>query len=252
MVIGLGSSGKTSPLIAAAQANRLLKKLGDRTVYWVDNGTDTAVTTALRALTPHHPRVLVIAATDEPAIPAQRTSSDPPGARVVDRVVTAVMATSAGDAAREGECADGLGGYRAVPIADCEFATSRPNPRTCADSIRWALAQADQAPRWERKCLHFVARANGWSASGVRSAADYWAQAGDRHLDDANPPAGALVFWDTGKRDGHVALSVGNGTVVSTDIAGRGSAAAVALTTVSQRWNATYLGWTPPFFPHGV
>jgi hypothetical protein len=73
----------------------------------------------------------------------------------------------------------------------------------------------------------------------------------DPHPGDANPPAGSLAFWDTGQADGHVALSLGGGLVVSNDVAGRGTIAVLPLAELTRRWSARYLGWAPPFFPHG-
>jgi hypothetical protein len=139
-----------------------------------------------------------------------------------------------------------------MPVADCAFRIARPNPRACQNAIRWALAQSDGPPIWHRRCLHLVARAYGWDASGTPDAATFWSTAPERHAGDPNPPAGALVFWATGHPEGHVALSAGNGVVISNDIGGAGTVTAVALTDLTARWHARYLGWTPPLFAHGL
>ncbi|MGQ0625612.1 MAG: lytic transglycosylase domain-containing protein, partial [Sporichthyaceae bacterium] len=73
--------------------------------------------------------------------------------------------------------------------------------------------------------------------------------AGARHPGDRNPPAGALVFWDTGRRPGHVALSMGQGLIASNDIVRAGRIDVVALNEIERRWGARYLGWTAPDFP---
>jgi hypothetical protein len=59
------------------------------------------------------------------------------------------------------------------------------------------------------------------------------------------------VFWATGTPDGHVALSAGDRMVVSNDINGPGTVAAVDIEELTVRWGAQYLGWAPPDFPHG-
>jgi hypothetical protein len=149
-------------------------------------------------------------------------------------------------------CADGFDGYGSVPVPDCGFQVPRGNPRSCQNAIRWALAQSDGPAVWHRKCLHFVAEAYGWTASGIPNAAAFWADAPNKHPNDPNPPAGALVFWSTTGPDGHVAISAGGGMVVSNDIAGAGTVATVPLTQITTEWHAAYLGWAQPFFPHGL
>jgi hypothetical protein len=149
-------------------------------------------------------------------------------------------------------CSGDLGGYGSLPVSGCEFQLPRANRRSCVDAVRWALAQTDNAPIWHRRCLNFVARAYGWAASGTPSATAFWAVALDKRPPVPDPPAGALVFWSTAGPDGHVALSAGGGMVVSNDIAGTGTVAAVPLTDITTRWHAAYLGWTPPLFPHGI
>lgn len=59
------------------------------------------------------------------------------------------------------------------------------------------------------------------------------------------------MFWNGGSA-GHVALSAGNGMVISNDIRGNGTIALVPLAEISQRWNNPYLGWTDPYFPRAA
>ncbi|MGQ0843482.1 MAG: hypothetical protein ACT4QF_05055 [Sporichthyaceae bacterium] len=251
--VGAKREAKTktvSRVMDAAVAARALAALGERTVYWVDHDSKTSA--LLEGLTDRHQVLRVAGRAEADKTASSSVRDDSRASAITASVVSAVTAAEREAEADSGPCADEMAGLGKVPVGDCALSAARANPRSCPDAVRWALAQSDGAPSWERKCLHFVARAHGWSASGVRSAAAYWSTAADRHIGDTNPPPGALVFWDTGHRDGHVALSAGNGTVVSTDIAGAGTVAAVALTTVTERWNATYLGWTPPNFPQGV
>ncbi|KOG44797.1 hypothetical protein ADK75_34270 [Streptomyces virginiae] len=66
---------------------------------------------------------------------------------------------------------------------------------------------------------------------------------------DRNPPPGALLYWDTGQRAGHVALYLGNGKIASNDIVSQGRIDIVDATVVESKWGATYIGWAPPYFP---
>jgi hypothetical protein len=72
-----------------------------------------------------------------------------------------------------------------------------------------------QAP-WSGYCEAFVEIAYGTRYHYASALTDYRAQkaAGRIHIDDT-APAGALVFYGGGP-DGHVALSVGGGKVIST------------------------------------
>jgi cell wall-associated NlpC family hydrolase len=72
-----------------------------------------------------------------------------------------------------------------------------------------------------------------------------------RHDGDRNPPPGALLFWTTGSLAGHVALCVGGGMVASNDIEVDGQISIVPAGDIETRWGATYVGWSPPYFPGG-
>lgn len=134
----------------------------------------------------------------------------------------------------------------------CGFALAQGNPRSCRDAVRWAVAMTEGAPVWKRRCLNFVAQAYGYRASGVPTAAHFWVGAAERYPPTDHPPVGALVFWATDDPAGHVALSLGDGMVVSNDITGPGLISVVPLTEIGQRWGAHYLGWAPPHFPNAV
>ena len=128
-----------------------------------------------------------------------------------------------------------------------------PNPRSAADAVRWARNQVGGYAIWNNRCLNFVARAYGWDYSGVPYAIDhYWTVPSRmRHHLDRNAPRGALLFWDTGLRAGHVALSLGDGMIASNDVLTPGEIDVVPASLVEKRWGARYLGWTTPYFPMG-
>lgn len=131
----------------------------------------------------------------------------------------------------------------------------RGNPRSVEEAIRWARGQAaSRSGGWYRRCLAFVAQAYGWGFSGTPYAIDQYTvvmPTALRHDGDRNPPAGALLFWSTGSRAGHVALYVGGGMVASNDIEVDGQIAIVPADVIETRWGATYVGWSPPYFPGG-
>ncbi|MFE5870624.1 peptidase M23 [Streptomyces roseifaciens] len=129
------------------------------------------------------------------------------------------------------------------------------NPRSTEDSIAWAKREADShRSEWYQKCLAFTSIAYGWSFSGTNYAIDHYQiemPKDMRHDGDRNPPPGALMFWDTGHRAGHVAIYVGDGKVASNDIVTPGEISVVPATDIESKWSAKYLGWSPPYYPKG-
>jgi cell wall-associated NlpC family hydrolase len=128
------------------------------------------------------------------------------------------------------------------------------NPRSTADAITWAKHESEAGGKdWYAMCLAFVARAYGWTFSGTQYAIQHYRQmpATLRHDKDRAPPPGALMFWDTGKAAGHVAIYLGNGMIASNDIKRSGYIDVVPATEIETTWRATYEGWAPPYFPNG-
>ncbi|MFJ6669459.1 peptidase M23 [Streptomyces sp. NPDC091383] len=137
---------------------------------------------------------------------------------------------------------------------DANWPAQVKNPRSTADAVKWARREADSgSTEWYRKCLAFVAISYGWSFSGTNYAIDhYWEMPSTmRHNRDRNPPVGALMYWSTDSRAGHVAIYVGNGEIASNDIRSPGRISIVPATDIESKWGATYQGWAPPYFPKG-
>ncbi|CAM5453731.1 hypothetical protein SALBM311S_05310 [Streptomyces alboniger] len=137
---------------------------------------------------------------------------------------------------------------------DASWPAEVKNPRSTADAVAWARREAESgSTEWYRRCLAFVAIANGWSFSGTNYAIDhYWEMPSRmRHNRDRNPPVGALMYWSTDSRAGHVAIYVGNGEIASNDIREPGRISIVPATDIESKWGATYQGWAPPYFPKG-
>ncbi|WP_121192616.1 transglycosylase SLT domain-containing protein [Motilibacter peucedani] len=121
-----------------------------------------------------------------------------------------------------------------------------------------AVATARKASRGTcvpNSCMHTVGNWYGYQSSGWERAIDGWNGTPDRykHPDDPNPPAGALCYW-AGGAAGHVAMSIGDGTVISTDAPQIGRVGdPLPLAWFSAHWRGKrYLGWCSPYFPHGV
>jgi len=75
-------------------------------------------------------------------------------------------------------------------------------------------------------------------------AATAWAHTHDRHPGALDPPRGALAYWTGGSHGyGHIAVSVGNGRIRSTDAGGAGRVATVPLAWVRNTWGLPYAGW---------
>ncbi|MFE7412714.1 C40 family peptidase [Streptomyces laurentii] len=156
------------------------------------------------------------------------------------------------------ECYTGGGtpGKPGAPFHDgaADWPSVVKNPRSTADAIAWAEETAPgTGKQWYQLCLAFVAKTYGWSYSGVQYAIDHYRQMPPtmKHDKDRNPPPGALMYWDTGHRAGHVAVYLGNGKIASNDIGRPGYIDVVPATDIEKKWGATYLGWAPPYFPKG-
>ncbi|MEU8779675.1 hypothetical protein [Streptomyces sp. NPDC048606] len=112
---------------------------------------------------------------------------------------------------RPGRCADPTPGAPGDAFHDgmAGWPASVRNPRSTEGAIAWARREAETGGAdWFRWCLAFVARTYGWGHSGVEFAIDHYRGMPPemKHDRDRNPPAGALMYWDTGQRAGHVAI----------------------------------------------
>jgi hypothetical protein len=80
--------------------------------------------------------------------------------------------------------------------------------------------------------------------SKYNDAATAWKNTNDRYPGNRNPPRGSAVYWGGGSSGyGHIAISVGNGKVRSTDAGGSGKVATVSLSWVENNWGLPYGGW---------
>ncbi|TLQ39268.1 NlpC/P60 family protein [Streptomyces marianii] len=127
------------------------------------------------------------------------------------------------------------------------------NPRSVDEAIAWAKRNSGlgSTNAWYQRCLAFTAIVYGWNYSGVNYAIDHYSVVPKsmQHDGDRNPPAGALMYWDTGRRAGHIAVYLGDGKVASNDILRPGYIDVVDAELFETKWGARYIGWTPPVFP---
>lgn len=127
------------------------------------------------------------------------------------------------------------------------------NPKTVAQALQYAHNQAvGHSSVWYLRCLAFVGSCYGLPFTGTHYAIDLWRKmpANLKHPNDKVAiPDGALLFYDTGKRAGHVALYAGNGNVYSNDICHNGQICLTPFNNLTNgKWRLKYLGWTPPYF----
>lgn len=143
---------------------------------------------------------------------------------------------------------------------DCSFEGVQ-NPRSCQQALAEAARIASDSPcrndiqggTWLHRCLRFVGLVYGYAASGTPTALQHYNILKARGLINTNQtdiPAGALVFFTTGRPAGHVAIYVGDGKAFSNGYV-RGSC--IDLTPMStMSAGGRYLGWSPPVFPNGA
>jgi cell wall-associated NlpC family hydrolase len=126
---------------------------------------------------------------------------------------------------------------------DAMLPTGYRNPRSSAEAVDWALSQVGVA-RDSGHCLRFVDLAYG-RASGPPSAHLVWTLGPEqlRHP-SGTPPRGAVVVWSSaiGGGHGHIAISLGDGRMVST------TDSEVAVLPIRGFADSAYLGWMPPYF----
>lgn len=90
-----------------------------------------------------------------------------------------------------------------------------------------------------RMCLHYV---RTWlnAPGGAPTASAAWAIAKQKHRRDYNAPAGVPAYFSPN----HVALSIGDGKIISTDWPRVGHVGQTTIRTLEKRWSHRYLGWT--------
>ena len=127
------------------------------------------------------------------------------------------------------------------------------NPNSCAQAVTWAKNHRSSSdnPNYVGMCDHVMGLAYGWAHSGSTTARAHWLAipAADKHAGDRTVPVGGLAFFAGGSSGaGHVMISIGGGTFISTDINGSGTLGNTTIATVENKWGETYSGWAEPWF----
>lgn len=131
----------------------------------------------------------------------------------------------------------------ATGAVDAMLPAGYRNPRTSEHAVAWALSQVG-VNRDSGFCLRFVDLAYG-RGSGPPSAYLVWTHSPVHlHRRAGIPPRGALVIWSNaiGRGHGHIAISLGDGRMVST------TGSAVAVLPIQGFADSAYYGWMPPYF----
>jgi hypothetical protein len=130
-------------------------------------------------------------------------------------------------------------------------------------AVAWAESylpghpNAGTASQWNEMCLAFVYQAflkggidiTTFATNARNDPIDFWNTwngRGTRSGPTADPPYGALVFWGPNPPydyDGHVAISLGDGTVVTSEAANLGSGVHIAAISTISAGGAPNLGW---------
>lgn len=112
-------------------------------------------------------------------------------------------------------------------------------------AINWGLNQVVHPLKdFHALCLQFTRLCFNIPAK-YASAKDAWAGAKYKHpvSQGGAIPAGVPLFWDTKSKWDHIALSIGDGKCLSTDIKRRGKVDVVPISTVTKAWGP-FLGWS--------
>lgn len=97
-------------------------------------------------------------------------------------------------------------------------------------------------------CLYACQEVTLWAGSThvQPSAIAFWRSVKDGPNAHRKPRVGDLVFW-SGGRYGHVAVYMGRGKILSTDVFGTGTMRIGDFHAPESKWGQQYAGaWTPP------
>jgi GH25 family lysozyme M1 (1,4-beta-N-acetylmuramidase) len=125
--------------------------------------------------------------------------------------------------------------------------------RTAAEAIAWGRAQQKRPTQdWHGMCLSFVRQsfgldyvpASAWP-NDKRFAGEAWRRSNAKHptTNTASIPAGVPIFWNSKSEYEHIALSLGGGRCLSTDVP-RSKVGEVGIDELTRAWGMEFLGWS--------
>jgi hypothetical protein len=133
---------------------------------------------------------------------------------------------------------------RVVPSRSITRKPAQPQlplaPSNATETVSSAMSSTANVPG---HCLEW-SREQAGIPSKYMDATTAWEHASGRRPADADPPRGAAVYWTGGSSGyGHIAISLGNGKVRSSDAGGYGQVATVRIHQISELWDLHYAGW---------
>ncbi|QWF23369.1 CHAP domain-containing protein [Nocardioides sp. LMS-CY] len=133
---------------------------------------------------------------------------------------------------------------RVVDATRVERRPVRPAlPLAPSNAAQTAASAMESTTNEPGQCLGW-AREQAGIPSKYAAATTAWRHASGRHTGNATPPRGAAVYWTGGSSGhGHVAISLGNGLVRSSDAGGSGTVATVPIRYFDREWDLEYAGW---------
>lgn len=141
----------------------------------------------------------------------------------------------------------GLRTHRAMRVVPSRSITRKPPqpqlPLASSDAAETVASAMSSTANVPGHCLEW-SREQAGIPSKYMDATTAWEHASGRRPADANPPRGAAVYWTGGSSGyGHIAISLGNGKVRSSDAGGYGQVATVRIHQISEQWDLHYAGW---------
>ena len=182
-----------------------------------------------------------VTAPTTPAAAAARAATAPSAARKREGSVSRSASRTAPRAARVARAAQARKPHHRPRHQPRHRAPQVPvAPSNAVETVTAAKSSTYNVPG---HCLQW-AREQADIPSKYVDAATAWHHATGRRPADRNPPRGAAVYWTGGSRGyGHIAISLGNGKVRSSDAGGTGEVATVPIRHISAEWNLRYAGW---------
>lgn len=115
--------------------------------------------------------------------------------------------------------------------------------RTPEQAIHWTTTRGG-IPGGAGWCKRETRSAYGVPSDGSSDASEAWRRTKHRHTGTA-PPRGAIVWWTGGRSGhGHVAISLGDGRIRTTDLPTSGRWGTAQLSDPVRLWGLRYEGWS--------
>lgn len=116
--------------------------------------------------------------------------------------------------------------------------------RTPEQAIQWTHDRG-LIPGGAGWCKRETRSAYGVPSDGSNDATEAWSRTTRRHSTATVPPRGSVVWWTGGRNGhGHVAISLGDGRIRTTDLPSSGRWGTARLSDPERLWGLRYMGWS--------